>query len=205
MGCYKTIYDPETRKAKIDPENGRPIRKPILQQCKDCMSDIISKYIYPHDFINMLNFDDHINMMSDQMIPTTETNIEAVLNHINNINLGRGTAFFNAVFVALDKMTFNKDKDQYIIVFTDGVDEHSHLSSPYSSIEKIVQLIEAEKKGIHIIIITYSEMTDEYASKIHQLCGFTKKSRHIRIPTQHGLGGIEDGFIQCANIINNQE
>lgn len=205
MGCYKTIYDLDTRKPKIDPENGRPIRKPVLQQCKDCMCDMITKYVYPHDFINMLSFDDRINVMSNQMIPTTETNIEAILNHINNINLGRGTSFYNAVFTALDKMIFNKDKDQYIVVFTDGADEHSHLSTPYASVEKIIQLIEAEKKGIHVIIITYSEMDDQYASKIHQLCGFTKKSRHIRISPEHGLGGIEDAFIQCANIINNLE
>jgi Mg-chelatase subunit ChlD len=164
----------------------------FISQCKTSIKDIINTYLTPHDGISLLTFNNVTRTVFENK--NKGQNLDHIMSSIDTIDATGGTAFYDALKLAIEKNTIGDKK--WIVSLTDGDDNKSR--SDHNTIVKLI-----EKNPVNLIIITVGSLQNK--DIIQKICDTAnKKGLGKLLEVSHSSIEIEMVFKRVIQLIIGQ-
>ena len=162
-----------------------------LPQCKKSIKDIITTYLSPTDPISMMVFNSQVSrVFSDK---TKGSNLGEMMQSIDAIRAEGGTAFYDALKIAIEGSLLDK---KWIVALTDGDDGGSRYTPA-----DVIKAIERSNRGL--IVITVSSLKNR--ELIAKICtAANKKNVGKLIEVAHNMAEIEQVFKKVIQMITGE-
>lgn len=165
----------------------------FINTCKSSIKDIMVNYLQDSDNISMMTFNSNVQTIFSN---ETKQNHINLYTKIDNIKADGGTAFYDALYHAINAMDKSGDATKWIVALTDGDDQHSKRKP-----EEVIKLI--KQKSVNVIIMTVGKLAN--ADTIKKICSSVRNGgKGILIEIEKNPAEINKAFAKVAKLIVGQ-
>lgn len=165
----------------------------FINTCKSSIKDIMVNYLQDSDNISMMTFNSNVSTIFSN---ETKQNHVNLYTKIDNIKADGGTAFYDALYHAINEMDKSGDATKWIVALTDGDDQHSKRKP-----EEVIKLV--KQKSVNIVIMTVGKLAN--ADIIKKICNSVKNGgKGILIEIEKNPAEINKAFAKVAKLIVGQ-